>query len=49
MLATVRFVRTARLLDDAQTHSASSVRTELIVSAVLVLLIGTYAVYLAFH
>ena len=49
MLATVRFVRTARLLDDAQTHSASSVRTELIVSAVLVLLMGTYAVYLAFH
>jgi len=48
LLATVRFIRTTRLLDDAQAHSTSSVRAELIVSAALILVIGTYAMYLAF-
>lgn len=48
MLATTRFVRTTRLLDDAATHSASSVRTELILSAFLVLVVASYGVYLAF-
>src|SRR5271165_585730 len=46
-LATVRFVRIARRLDDAQEHSASSVRAELILATVLVLLVSGYAVYLA--
>ncbi|MBV8107658.1 MAG: DUF202 domain-containing protein [Hyphomicrobiales bacterium] len=46
-LATVRFVRIARRLDDAQEHSASSVRAELILAAGLVLLVSGYAVYLA--
>jgi putative membrane protein len=31
-LATMRFVRTTRLLDDTQTHSASNVRGELVLS-----------------
>jgi putative membrane protein len=46
-LATVRFVRIARRLDDAQEHSASSVRAELILATALVLLVSAYAVYLA--
>ena len=45
VVATVRFVRTGRLLDDPQTHSADSVRTELILSAVLVLLIAGFSAY----
>jgi putative membrane protein len=48
VLATVRFVRTARLLDDSKMYSASSVRGELVLSASLVLLVTSYAVYLAF-
>jgi len=47
VLASVRCARTTRMLDDAQTHSASSVRAELIVSALLVLLVSGYTVYLA--
>jgi len=48
VVATVRFVRTTRLLDDAQVHAASSVRTELVVSAALVLVVMSYSLYLAF-
>jgi putative membrane protein len=48
VLATVRFVRTSRLLDDTKMHAASSVRTELILSAALVLLVSSYSLYLAF-
>ena len=46
VIATVRFVRAGVLLDDPETHSASSVRTELILSAVLVLLIVLSGAYL---
>jgi putative membrane protein len=48
VLSTVRFVRTTRLLDDAQVHSAKSVRTELVLSACLVLIVSSYSIYLAF-
>ena len=48
VLATLRFMRTTRMLDDAQTHSASGVRTELILSAVLLLVVTSYSLYLAF-
>ena len=48
ILATVRFMRITRLLDDSQVHSASSVRTELILSAALVLVVTSYSLYLAF-
>jgi putative membrane protein len=44
--ATVRFVRTGRLLEDPETHSASSVRAELILSLVLVLLVAGVSTYL---
>lgn len=47
VLATTRFVRTTRLLDDTKMHDASSIRTELLLSAVLVLLVASYSVYLA--
>jgi putative membrane protein len=48
VLSTVRFVRTTRLLDDTQVHSAKSVRTELVLSAALVLVVSSYSIYLAF-
>ena len=44
----VRFVRTTRLIDDQQTHSASSVRSELVLSVVLALIVATLTVHLAF-
>jgi putative membrane protein len=44
--ATVRFVRTGRLLEDPETHSASSLRAELILSLVLVLLVAGVSTYL---
>jgi inner membrane protein YidH len=47
VLATLRFIRITRLLDDGQSHAAADVRTELTLSAVLVLLIAGYGVYLA--
>ncbi|HXZ60759.1 MAG TPA: DUF202 domain-containing protein [Steroidobacteraceae bacterium] len=48
VLATARFVRTTRLLDDMQPHAASDVRTELTLSACLVLVVASYSLYLAF-
>jgi putative membrane protein len=48
VLATSRFVRTTRLLEDRDMHSAKSVRAELILSAVLVVLVASYTGYLAF-
>jgi len=47
VLATIRFARTTLRLDDAEMHSAGELRTELILSGALVLLIGSYSVYLA--
>ena len=44
----VRFVRTTRLIDDQQAHSASSVRPELVLSIVLALIVATLTVHLAF-
>jgi len=48
ILATMRFVRTTRLLDDAETHSARNVRSELILSACLLVIVTSYSIYLAF-
>jgi len=48
VLATVRFVRTARLLDDAQMHSASGIRTELVLLACVVLTVAGFSVYVVF-
>jgi putative membrane protein len=46
-LATLRFVRTTRLLDDPNPHASGSVRTELVLSGWLVLLVASYSAYLA--
>ncbi len=46
VLATVRFIRTSRLLDDPHTHAASSVRSEVLLSAWLVVLVACYSIYL---
>jgi uncharacterized membrane protein YidH (DUF202 family) len=48
VLATTRFVRTTRLLHDAETYSGSNVRAELISSAALVVLATIYSICLAF-
>jgi putative membrane protein len=48
VLATARFVRTTRLLDDAEVHSAKSVRAELVLCACLVVVVTSYSLYLAF-
>ena len=48
VLATLRFIRTTAMIDDAQTHLARSVRAELIVAAALIVLIASYSIYLAF-
>jgi putative membrane protein len=47
LVAVARFIRMGRLIDDEATHSASNVRTELILS--LVLVIAALASYVAFH
>jgi len=49
VLATIRFARTTRLLDKQEVHSADSIRTELFLAALLVLLVTSYSVYLAFQ
>jgi putative membrane protein len=48
LLSMLRFIRTTRLLDDPQPHSARNVRAELFVSAAIVLLVASYGAYLAF-
>jgi len=47
VLSTARFVRTTRMLDDDKLHSAKSVRTELVLSASLVVIVASYSIYLA--
>jgi len=48
VLATARFIRTIRLLDDPQAHEAKSVRLELIFYGWLVVVVASYSIYLAF-
>lgn len=48
VLATVRFMRTASLIDQQTSFSANSVRAELIVSATLILMVASYGIYIAF-
>jgi putative membrane protein len=45
VLATMRFVRTTRLLDDPEMHSANAVLAELMLSAALMLLVIIYSIY----
>ncbi len=46
VIATARFVRTERLLDDTEMHAAGSARSELILSGTLVLLVLAFSGYL---
>ncbi len=46
VVATARFIRTGRLLDDPAMHSASSVRAELALAVLLVLLVAGLSAYL---
>jgi putative membrane protein len=46
VLAATRFVRTERMLDDQQLHSARNVRAELLLSAALALLVAAFGIYL---
>jgi putative membrane protein len=45
MIAARRFVRTRRLLDDQEIHSAGSAHAELILAAVLALVVVGYSTY----
>jgi putative membrane protein len=47
-ISLVRFIRTTRMIDDQQTHSANSVRVELALSVILALIVATLTVHLAF-
>lgn len=46
LFAAARFVRTERLLDDQEMHSAGSVRAELFLSAALALMVAGFSAYL---
>jgi putative membrane protein len=46
-VAAARFVRTVRLLDDQEIHSAGNVRAELVLSATLAVLVAGFSAYLA--
>lgn len=46
LFATARFLRTGRLLDAPETHSASNARAELILLALLMSVVAGYSVYL---
>jgi putative membrane protein len=43
--AALRFARTGRLLDDVQMHEAGTVRTELILSIAMALIVAAFSVY----
>ncbi len=47
VVATTRFVRTGQLLDDQEMHSVGDVRTELLLSAALALIVAGFSTYLA--
>lgn len=49
LISLLRFIRTARLIDDQQSHSAGSVRAELVLSVVLMLIVASLMAYLAFE
>jgi putative membrane protein len=46
VLATMRFVRTARRLNQPEEYATKSVRAELVLASVLVLLVASYSIYL---
>ena len=49
VVSLVRFIRTSRLIDDPQSHSARSVRAELVLSVVLTLIVTMMVAYFALY
>ncbi len=47
LISLVRFMRTTRLIDDQQSHSAGSIRAELVLSVVLTLVVASLLAYFA--
>jgi putative membrane protein len=47
VVSLVRFIRTTRLIDDQEAHSAGSVRIELALSIILALIVASLTVHLA--
>jgi inner membrane protein YidH len=47
VVSLVRFIRTNRLIDDEKTHSAASIRAEMVLAVVLTLIVATLSCYLA--
>jgi putative membrane protein len=47
ILSLVRFIRTSRLIDDQQLHSAGSIRAELALAVVLALIVMSMTIYFA--
>jgi putative membrane protein len=46
VISALRFIRTGRMLDDAEAHPAASVRIEIVLSAILAVLVGALSAYL---
>jgi len=47
VISLFRFIRTGRMIDDAQSHSASGIKTELVLAVVLGLIVTAMTVYFA--
>ena len=47
VLALLRFIRTSRMIDDQQAHSAGGVRAELVLAVVLALIVLSMTAYFA--
>jgi putative membrane protein len=48
VVSVIRFARTSRMIDDQTTHSASSVRAELVLSIALALIIAVLSAHLVY-
>jgi len=46
LLAALRFLRTGRLIDDAATHTAESLRAELVLSAAIIVVVAAFSAFL---
>jgi putative membrane protein len=49
VVSLIRFVRTSRMIDDQQWHSAQGIRAELVLSVVLTLIVTTMVAYFALY
>jgi len=49
VVSLVRFMRTSRLIDDQQSHSAQGIKAELALSAVLILILTTMIAFFALY